>query len=158
MEKSMTKDQFVAELKEFHHHHDNRLLVIEHIIKGITSNTNFVCVSLYDCTIYKWLEKRKDLLYKIYGSDSIKVLHARHKEWHDESEKICQLLIGKEKKNQGILGKVFGKKNVKMSEGEYDIAMAYLSNLKELTLTIDSTFVRMSKRANALQEEIFLEI
>lgn len=153
----MTKDNFISELKEFHNHHDNRLMMIEHVIKGITLDTNTTCVTLYDCAIYKWLEKRETLLHKIYGSDSIKELHARHEEWHDESEKICQLATLKGQRSQGVLAKVFGKKNLKIREGEYDIAMVYLSNLKELTSTIDGTFVRMLKRANALHEEIFLE-
>jgi len=153
----MTKDEFIAELKNFHTHHDNRLKVIEHAIKGIVKN-NGVCVKLYDCPIHQWLEKREKLLYKIYGQESMKTLSARHEEWHDESEKVCELASMKAETKKGILGKVFGKKNHKMHEGEYDVAMAYLSSLKELTETIDSTFVRMTKRANALQNEIFEEV
>ncbi|MEA2092269.1 MAG: hypothetical protein U9O83_07890 [Campylobacterota bacterium] len=153
----MTKDDFIGELKKFHTHHSNRLRIIEHAIKGLVKN-NSVCVSLYDCPIHQWLEKREKLLYKIYGSESIKELSARHEEWHEESGKICEFAAMKSENKKGFLGKVFAKKNRKLSEGEYDIAMAYLSNLKELTASIDSTFVRMTKRATALQSEMFEEV
>jgi hypothetical protein len=147
------KDAFINELKEFNVHHDNRLRVMKNAVKGLVPQEE-ACVKLFDCPIHKWMAGRKPLLNKLYGSENIKVLEARHAEWHEQSDKICEILSSTNEKKGGLLGKVFGKKQ-EMNEGELDKAMSYVADLKELTDTIDSTFGRMIKRANAIQNDMF---
>ncbi|MDM5270656.1 hypothetical protein PGH07_00520 [Sulfurovum sp. zt1-1] len=150
-----SKEVFINELKEFNMHHDNRLRVVEKAVKGLVPHED-ACVKLFDCPIHKWMETRKPLLSKIYGSENIKALAARHAEWHEQSDKVCEILSSKNEKSSGLLGKVFGKKQ-EMNEGELDKAMSYVMDLKDLTETIDSTFGRMIKRANAIQDDMFEE-
>lgn len=150
-----SKEEFISELKEFNKHHDSRLRVMGKAVKGIVAKEE-ACVKLFDCPIHKWIETKKPLLNKLYGADNINILAARHAEWHEHSDKICEILSSKSEKSTGLLGKVFGKKQ-EMKEGELDIAMSYVSDLKELTDTIDSTFGRMIKRANAIQNDMFDE-
>lgn len=150
-----SKDNFIKELKEFNIHHDNRLRVMEKAVKGTVSQEE-ACVKLFDCPIHKWMEERKPLLNKIYGAENIKVLAARHAEWHEQSDKVCEILSLKNEKSAGLLGKVFGKKQ-DLNEGDLDKAESYVTDLKELTDTIDSTFGRMIKRANAIQNDMFEE-
>lgn len=147
------KDAFISELKEFNVHHDNRLRVMKNAVKGLVPQEE-ACVKLFDCPIHQWMEERKPLLNKLYGSENIKILEARHTEWHEQSDKVCEILASKSEKSSGLLGKVFGKKQ-EISEGELDKAMTYVTDLKELTDTIDSTFGRMIKRANAIQRDMF---
>ena len=149
------RDEFISKLKEFNIHHDNRLKVMGKAVKGLVPKEE-ACVKLFDCPIHKWMEEKKPLLNKIFGSENIKALAARHAEWHEQSDKVCEILSSKSEKSGGLLGKVFGKKQ-EIVEGELDKAMSYVTDLKELTETIDSTFGRMIKRANALQNDMFEE-
>ena len=149
------KEALIDELKAFNIHHDNSLRVMAKAVKGLVPQEE-ACVKLFDCPIHKWMEGRKPLLNKIYGSENIKVLEARHAEWHEQSDKICGIISSRNEKSVGLLGKVFGKKQ-DIDEGELDKAMSYVSDLKELTEVIDSTFGRMVKRANAIQNDMFDE-
>jgi hypothetical protein len=148
-----SKEAFINELKEFNVHHDNRLRVMKNAVKGLLPKEE-ACVKLFDCPIHQWMAGRKPLLNKLYGSENIRVLEARHAEWHEQSDKICEILSSKSEKSGGLLGKVFGKKE-EMNEGVLYIAMSFVSDLNEITDTIDSTFGRMIKRANAIQRDMF---
>lgn len=151
----MKKEEFLNELKEFHSHHDNRLRTIEYAIKGVAGEASTSCVKLADCALDKWVHKREKILQKVFGQETVNRLNAFHAEWHEESERICDISKAHEEKQKGILNKVFGKQSAKLDDGEKDRAMAYFANLKELTMQIDSMFLRMIKRANALQQEMF---
>jgi hypothetical protein len=149
------KEELIDELKAFNLHHDNSLRVMTKAVKGLIPPEE-ACVKLFDCPIHKWMEERKTLLNKIYGTENIKALAARHAEWHEQSEKICGIISSRNETSSSLLGKIFGKKQ-DIDEGELDKAMSYVSDLKELTEVIDSTFGRMIKRANAIQNDMFEE-
>jgi hypothetical protein len=150
----VSKELFIQELKNFHSHHANSLRSIKNAMDGLAKG-EAACVKLHDCAIQKWIERRRDVLVRLYGSETVKKLEVRHEEWHEESQKICELVELMAKRKKGLMGKVFGKGKEKMREDEYDMALAYFSNLQELTEQIDSTFVRMSKRAKALTPDMF---
>lgn len=148
-----TKEELVKELKDFNTHHDSRLRVVDNAVRGLVPLEE-ACVKLFDCPIHKWMDQRAPLLNKIYGTENVKALYARHEEWHETSDKICEILSLKGDRKVGLLGKVFGKKQ-DMREGEMDIAKSYVAELKEITEQIDGTFERMIKRANAIQNDMF---
>ena len=149
------KEDLIKELKDFHTHHDSRLRIVDNAVRGLVPLEE-ACVKLFDCPIHKWMDQRAPMLNKIYGTENVKALYARHEEWHETSEKICQILDLKNQRSVGLLGKVFGKKQ-DMREGELDKAKSYVAELKEITGKIDGSFERMIKRANAIQKDMFEE-
>ena len=92
------KEALIDELKAFNIHHDNSLKVMAKAVKGLVPQEE-ACVKLFDCPIHKWMEGRKPLLNKIYGSENIKVLEARHAEWHEQSDKICGIISSRNEKS-----------------------------------------------------------
>lgn len=150
-----TKEELIQELKDYATHHQSRLRVVDNAVRGLVPLEE-ACVKLFDCPIHKWMERRDSLLNKLYGTENVKALYARHDEWHETSDKICQILDLKNQRSGGLLGKVFGKKQ-EMREGELDRAKLYVAELKEITEQIDGTFERMIKRANAIQKDMFEE-
>jgi len=149
------KEELVDELKALNLHHNQRLKIMEKAVKGVVPHEE-ACVKLFNCPVHQWMENRKPLLNKIYGSENIKALEAYHVKWHEQSDKVCEMLSSKSGESGGLLGNMFSKKT-EISEGELDKAMSYMIVLKELTDTIDSNFKRMIKRANAIQNDMFQE-
>jgi len=152
----MTKNELLDELQEFNTHHSSRLRSIENSLKGIMGDLNTIsCVKIADCLLYKWLVKREKILLKVFSRTMIDELKTYHEDWHEESQKICILSTEYNKKNSGVFNLVFGKKDIKITDGNKDMALLYLSNLKELTVKIDKIFKKMVKRVNAMPSDMF---
>jgi len=152
----MTKNELLDELQEFNIHHSSRLRSIENALKGIMGDVHILsCVKIADCVIYKWMVQREKILLKVFNRNIIDELRIYHEEWHEESAKICNISIAYDKKNSGVFNLVFGKKNIEITDGDKDMALLYLSNLKTLTIKIDKIFKKMIKRVNAMPSDMF---
>ncbi|SFV55795.1 hypothetical protein MNB_SV-9-160 [hydrothermal vent metagenome] len=153
----MTKQLLEDEIETFIQFHNDKNRQLDYFIQGIIDNEDKIYLNIVDCRMQKWLYERKDLLYKIYGTHNMEELHSYHEEWHDEYQKICNLLLIGDDNKKSFFKRLKGNNIKSLYEKEKDKIDIYVEDRNQAQNSINKKFEMMKKRLSAMQNRTFEE-
>ncbi|MEA2092123.1 MAG: hypothetical protein U9O83_07150 [Campylobacterota bacterium] len=154
----MNKKTILKEIDKYSNYHDRKNRKLDYFIMGINKDEAKVCEKIQKCGMQRWFTQRRALLDCLYGIKRMKKLAAYIEEWHEETQKICELFIEQEGRKKTLKEKVFGRKKNEKNEKKYikeqDKIKVWKANITAVTFKLENKFKMMRNRLNAMPEEM----
>ena len=146
----MTKNQTLDSFKIAKKYHELQMVKIGTLISG----RDVIDLASYykeDCNFGRWIYENEAHLRKILGAHFYETLEQVHEKWHEEYQKIYEIIFSKPKR--GEISK--NPKKNKVTQMDLDKAAFYYTELKLCSQKLLKTMVSSERRIMALSEAMF---